>query len=54
MPQVLTNENGGIAMISSLGPPMDVKSFYISNPSKVVHVAAQTVPKALLPPSCVG
>jgi hypothetical protein len=36
--QVLTNENGGIAMLSSLGGPMDVKSFYISNPNKVMHL----------------
>lgn len=35
---MLTNENGGIATLSSLGGPMDVKSFYISNPSKVIHI----------------
>ena len=35
---MLTNENGGIATLSSLRGRMDVKSFYISNPSKVMHI----------------
>ena len=42
VPQVLTNENGGIATLSSLRGPMDVKSFYISNPSKVMHIAVRS------------
>ena len=58
LPQVLTNENGGIAMLSSLGGPMDVKSFYISNPNKVMHLVVKsaddrTTAKMCRPHACV-